>query len=68
MNQDIEALIVLVLGIAFCLIIITIASNSNDRSTVIDQWIDEGAAVQNGLSLAGEVDQKITQFDKRLDI
>ena len=68
MNQDIEALLVLVLGIAFCLTIITIAPNSNDRSAVIDQWFDEGAAVQNGLLLAGQVDRKITQFDKRLDI
>jgi hypothetical protein len=42
MNQDIEAVIVLVLGILFCLIIV-IASNSTDNSTMIDQWIDEGA-------------------------
>jgi hypothetical protein len=42
MNQDIEAVIALVLGILFCLIIVT-ASNSTDDSTIIDQWIDESA-------------------------
>jgi hypothetical protein len=54
MSQDKEAMIVLVLGILFCLIII-IASYSTDHSTIqiIDQLIDEGAAVQYGLILVG---------------
>lgn len=52
MSQDKEAMIVLVLGILFCLIII-IASYSTDHSTIeiVDQWNDEGATVQYGLLL-----------------
>jgi|RhiMethySRZTD1v2_1073278.scaffolds.fasta_scaffold2018552_2 hypothetical protein len=52
MNQDKEAMIVLALGILFCLIII-IASSSTDRSTIQIgvQWNDEGAAVQYSLIL-----------------
>jgi hypothetical protein len=52
MSQDKEAMIVLVLGILFCLIII-IASYSTDHSTIeiVDQWNDEGATVQHGLLL-----------------
>lgn len=52
MSQDKEAMIVLVLGILFCLIII-IASYSTDHSTIqiVDLWNDEGVAVQYGLIL-----------------
>ena len=52
MSQDKEAMIVLALGILFCLIII-IASYSTDHSTIQigDQWNDEGAAIQYGLIL-----------------
>jgi hypothetical protein len=42
MNQDTEAVIILVLGMLFCLIIV-IASNSTNDSTIIDQLIDGGA-------------------------
>jgi hypothetical protein len=54
MSQDREAMIVLVLGILFCLIII-IASYSSAHSTIqiIDQRYDEGAAFQYGLALIG---------------
>ncbi|MGA7368242.1 MAG: hypothetical protein WBX01_03870 [Nitrososphaeraceae archaeon] len=52
MSQDKEAMIVLALGILFCLIIIS-ASYSTDHSAsqIVDQWNDEGAAVQYGLIL-----------------
>ncbi len=53
MNQDKEAIVVLALGILFCLMII-IASYFTDHSTIqIDgQWNYEGAAIQYGLILA----------------
>ena len=52
MSQDKEAMIVLALGILFCLMII-IASYSTDHSTIQigDQWNDEWAAIQYGLIL-----------------
>jgi hypothetical protein len=55
MSQDKEAMIVLALGILFCLIIV-IASNSTDHSTIqlIDQWMGTGASsVQYGLTEIG---------------
>ncbi|MGH9976646.1 MAG: hypothetical protein ACRD8Z_12560 [Nitrososphaeraceae archaeon] len=50
MSQDKEAIVVLALGILFCLMII-IASYFTDHSTIqIDgQWNYEGAAIQYGL-------------------
>ncbi|MGH9951654.1 MAG: hypothetical protein ACRD5J_08525 [Nitrososphaeraceae archaeon] len=52
MSQDNEAMIVLILGILFCLIIM-IASYSSDHSRIslVDQWKDEGASIQYGLIL-----------------
>ena len=52
MNQDKEAMIVLALGILFCLIII-IASYSTDNSTsqIVDKWNGERASIQYGLFL-----------------
>ena len=55
MSQDKEAMIVLALGILFCLFIV-IASYSTDHSTIqlIDQWMDTGASsVQYGLTEIG---------------
>ena len=55
MSQDKEAMIVLVLGILFCLIIV-IASYSTNQSTfqLIDQWMDGGAAaIRYGLTVVG---------------
>jgi CHASE3 domain sensor protein len=54
MSQDKEAMIILVLGILFCLLIV-IASYSTDRFTIliIDQWNEQNAAVQNTLTVAG---------------
>jgi CHASE3 domain sensor protein len=56
MSQDKEAMIILVLGILFCLLIV-IASYSTDRFTIlmIDQWNEQNAAVQNTLKVAGLV-------------
>jgi hypothetical protein len=52
MSQDKEAMIVLILGILFCLIIV-IASYSTDhsRTALVDQWKDGGASIQYGLKL-----------------
>lgn len=52
MSQDKEAIIVLILGILFCLIIVT-ASYSTDNSKIplVDQWTDGDASVQYGLTL-----------------
>jgi hypothetical protein len=52
MSQDKEAMIVLILGILFCLIIM-IASYSTDHSRIplVDQWKDGGASIQYGLIL-----------------
>lgn len=52
MSQDKEAIIVLILGILFCLIIVT-ASYSTDHSKIplVDQWTDGDASVQYGLTL-----------------
>jgi hypothetical protein len=52
MNQDKEAMIVLALGILFCLIII-IASNSKDNSAsqIVNQSKDGKALIQYGLLL-----------------
>jgi CHASE3 domain sensor protein len=56
MSQDKEAMIILVLGILFCLLIV-IASYSTDRFTIlmIDQWNEQNAVVQNTLTVAGLV-------------
>jgi hypothetical protein len=56
MSQDKEAMIILVLGILFCLLIV-IASYSTDRFTIliIDQWNEQNAAAQNTLTVAGLV-------------
>jgi len=52
MNQDKEAMIVLALGILFCLIII-ITSYSTDNSTnqLVDKWNGERTSSQYGLFL-----------------
>jgi hypothetical protein len=52
MNQDKEAMIVLALGILFCLIIIiTSYSTDNSTSQIVDKWNDERASNQYGLFL-----------------
>ncbi len=59
MSQDKEAIIVLILGILFCLIIVA-ASYSTDHSKIplVAQWTDGGASVQYGLTL---VDREVKQ-------
>lgn len=55
MSQDKEAIIVLALGILFCLFIV-IASYSMENSTIqlMDQWMDTGASsIQYGLTEIG---------------
>jgi hypothetical protein len=54
MSQDKEAMIVLVLGIFFCLIII-ITSYSMDHSKfhIVDQWNAEDAVFHYDLTLNG---------------
>jgi hypothetical protein len=52
MNQDKEAMIVLALGILFCLIIIlTSYSTDNSTSQIVDKWNGERASNQYGLFL-----------------
>ena len=52
MNQDKEAMIVLALGILFCLIIIiTSYSTDNSTSQIVDKWNGERASSQYGLFL-----------------
>ena len=52
MNQDKEAMIVLALGILFCLIIImTSYSTDNSTSQIVDKWNGEIASNQYGLFL-----------------
>jgi preprotein translocase subunit SecG len=52
MNQDKEAMIVLALGILFCLIIIIISySTDNSTSQIVDKWNGERASNQYGLFL-----------------
>lgn len=52
MNQDKEAMIVLALGILFCLIIIiTSYSTDNSTSPIVDKWNGERASNQYGLFL-----------------
>jgi hypothetical protein len=52
MNQDKEAMIVLALGILFCLIIIiTSYSTDNSTSQLADKWNGERASSQYGLFL-----------------
>jgi hypothetical protein len=52
MNQDKEAMIVLALGIFFCLIIIiTSYSTDNSTSQIVDKWNGERASNQYGLFL-----------------
>ena len=55
MSQDKEAIIVLALGILFCIFIV-IASYSMENSTIqlMDQWTDTGASsIQYGLTEIG---------------
>jgi hypothetical protein len=61
MNQDKEAMIVLALGILFCLIII-IASYSTDNSTsqIVDNWNGERASIPYGSFL---IDSKAENKD-----
>jgi hypothetical protein len=58
MNQDKEAMIVLALGILFCLIII-IASYSTDNSTsqIVDNWNGERASIPYGSFLIDSKDE-----------
>jgi hypothetical protein len=52
MNQDKEAMLVLALGILFCLIIIiTSYSTDNSTSQIVDKWNGERASNQYGLFL-----------------
>lgn len=52
MNQDKEAMIVLALGILFCLIIIiTSYSTDNSTSQIVDKWNGERASNQYSLFL-----------------
>ena len=52
MNQDKEAMIVLALGILFCLIIIiTSYSTDNSTSQIVDKWNGERVSNQYGLFL-----------------
>jgi uncharacterized membrane protein len=52
MNQDKEAMLVLVLGILFCLIIIiTSYSTDNSTSQIVDKWNGERASNQYSLFL-----------------
>jgi hypothetical protein len=52
MKQDKEAMIVLALGILFCLIIIiTSYSTDNSTSQIVDKWNGERASNQYGLFL-----------------
>ena len=52
MNQDKEAMLVLALGILFCLIIIIISySTDNSTSQIVDKWNGERASNQYGLFL-----------------
>lgn len=52
MNQDKEAMIVLALGILFCLIIIiTSYSTDNSTSQIVDKWNVERVSNQYGLFL-----------------
>jgi hypothetical protein len=52
MNQDKEAMLVLALGILFCLIIIiTSYSTDNSTSQIVDKWNVERASNQYGLFL-----------------
>jgi hypothetical protein len=52
MNQDKEAMIVLALGILFCLIIIiTSYSTDNSISQIVDKWNGERASNQYSLFL-----------------
>lgn len=61
MNQDKEAMIVLALGILFCLIIIiTSYSTDNSTSQIVDKWNGERASNQYGLFL---IDLKVENKD-----
>jgi hypothetical protein len=52
MNQDKEAMLVLALGILFCLIIIiTSYSTDNSTSQIVDKWNGERASNQYSLFL-----------------
>lgn len=51
MNQDKEAMIVLALGILFCLIIIITSYSTDNSSQIIDKWNGERASNQYGLFL-----------------
>lgn len=52
MSQDKEAMIVLILGILFCLIIVIVSySTDHSRIPLVDQWKDGGASIQYGLKL-----------------
>lgn len=52
MNQDKEAMLVLALGILFCLIIIiTSYATDNSTSQIVDKWNGERASNQYGLFL-----------------
>jgi hypothetical protein len=52
MNQDKEAMLVLALGILFCLIIIiTSYSTDNSTSQIVDKWNGERGSNQYGLFL-----------------
>ena len=51
MSQDKEAMLVLALGILFCLMIIIASYSDHSTIQIGDQWNDEGAAIQYGLIL-----------------
>jgi hypothetical protein len=63
MNQDKEAVIVLALGILFCvIIIITSYSMDNSASQTDDQGNDEKALIQFGFLLIDSQDQNNDNF------